>query len=101
MSIINRSIALAFMLCVTCSIAQAETVFTYQGKLGSAGQPANGAHDFRFRLYNLTSDLTVLSQRLTRVDNDVLPARLRCTAQNRVPQNAETLSATVWCLSVP
>ncbi len=46
------------------------------------------------------SDITVLSERLTSVDNDVNPARLNCTAENRDPQNAETLTATVWCLVV-
>lgn len=47
-----------------------------------------------------TSDITVLSERLTSIDNDVNPARLRCTAENRDPQNIETLTATVWCLAV-
>jgi hypothetical protein len=46
------------------------------------------------------SDLTVLSERLTSIDNDVNPAQLRCTAENRDPQNTETLTATVWCLAV-
>ena len=32
--------------------AHAETRFTYQGRLGSAGQPADGAHDFAFRLFD-------------------------------------------------
>ncbi len=46
------------------------------------------------------SDITILSARLTSMDNDVNPAQLRCTAENRDPPNAETLTATVWCLAV-
>lgn len=46
------------------------------------------------------SDITVLSERLTSMDNDVNPAQLTCTAENRDPPNAETLTATVWCLAV-
>ena len=47
-----------------------------------------------------TSDLTILSERLTSIDNDVNPARLRCTAENRDPANAETLTATIGCIRV-
>jgi hypothetical protein len=50
MKIIHRLITALLLFGIGCSIAHAETVFTYQGKLGSAGQPAEGAHDFRFRL---------------------------------------------------
>ena len=32
--------------------AAAETTFTYQGRLASAGQAANGLHDFVFRLFD-------------------------------------------------
>jgi hypothetical protein len=46
------------------------------------------------------SDITVLSERLTSMDNDVNPAQLTCAAENRDPPNAETLTATVWCLAV-
>ena len=35
------------------STAWSETTFTYQGRLGSAGQPAEGNHDFVFRLYDM------------------------------------------------
>ena len=37
-----------------CSVAAAQnitTAFTYQGRIESAGQPANGLHDLRFRLF--------------------------------------------------
>ena len=47
-----------------------------------------------------TSDLTILSERLTSIDNDVNPARLRCTAENRDPANPETLTATIGCIPV-
>jgi len=58
------------MLFVGYSSAQAETVFTYQGKLGSAGQPAEGPHDFRFRLYNLVNAQVGTEQSLSSVDVD-------------------------------
>jgi hypothetical protein len=47
------------------SNAHAETVFTYQGKLGSAGQPSNGAHDFRFRLFDAETGGTQAGSQLT------------------------------------
>lgn len=48
-----------------------------------------------------TSDLTILSERLINVHGaDLFPATLTCTAQNRVPQNGEILTATVWCVAV-
>ena len=46
------------ILCLTAVLLlalghlRAETRFTYQGRLGSAGQPAHGAHDFAFRLFD-------------------------------------------------
>lgn len=46
------------------------------------------------------TNLTVLSERLTSVDNDVNPARLSCSVENRSPTNAEIITATVWCLAV-
>jgi hypothetical protein len=52
MKIIHRLITALLLFGIGCSTAHAETVFTYQGKLGSAGQPANGAHDFQFRLFD-------------------------------------------------
>jgi hypothetical protein len=52
MKIIHRLITALLLFGIGCSIAHAETIFTYQGKLGSAGQPAEGAHDFRFRLFD-------------------------------------------------
>jgi hypothetical protein len=39
------------------SLAGAQsTAFTYQGRLDDAGAPANGLHDFRFRLFDAASD---------------------------------------------
>ena len=34
----------------------AGTAFTYQGRLTSAGQPANGSYDLRFTLYDAAND---------------------------------------------
>ena len=41
--------------------ALAETTFTFQGRLGSAGEPANGPHDFEFRLYDAETGGTQVS----------------------------------------
>lgn len=35
--------------------APTTNVFTYQGRLDDGGRPANGAYDFRFRLFNQQS----------------------------------------------
>ena len=40
---------------VVCA-AYAETTFTYQGRLGIAGQPAEGNHDFVFRLFDMETN---------------------------------------------
>lgn len=46
--------SLFVVLVVSASWAQTPlgTAFTYQGQLKSAGSPANGLHDLRFRLYD-------------------------------------------------
>ena len=50
MNAIQRTfVILAAVLPVAVS---AETIFTYQGKLGTSGQPAEGSHDFVFRLFD-------------------------------------------------
>ena len=46
-----RSLLLTVLI-AACGAAHAETAFTYQGRLGNAGQPAHGPHDFRFRLFD-------------------------------------------------
>src|SRR5262245_44190694 len=38
--------------------------FTYQGRLGAAGAPANGSYDLEFRLYDLESGGTLLDTRV-------------------------------------
>ena len=45
-----------FSLAFVFDVSQAETTFTYQGRLGSAGQPAEGNHDFVFRLFDMESN---------------------------------------------
>ncbi|MCB1560863.1 MAG: hypothetical protein KDI75_07190, partial [Xanthomonadales bacterium] len=50
MNILTKLLLVA--LITACGIAHAETAFTYQGRLGNAGQPADGLHDFRFRLFD-------------------------------------------------
>ena len=50
MNILSKLLLVA--LIVAAGIAQAETAFTYQGRLGNAGQAADGLHDFRFRLFD-------------------------------------------------
>lgn len=48
----TRVVAIAICLLSGAACAQPlSTAFTYQGVLDSAGQPATGLHDFRFRLY--------------------------------------------------
>jgi len=46
-------------------------------------------------------DLTVLSERLADLDNELTPARLSCTSLNRDPAKAEVLTATIGCIPVP
>ncbi|MBL8878539.1 MAG: tail fiber domain-containing protein [Phycisphaerales bacterium] len=44
---------LVFCVCGFVSLAAGQTtVFTYQGRLENGGTPADGPHDFRFRLFN-------------------------------------------------
>ena len=47
-----KFIPFALLLFGYWSTAWAETTFTYQGKLGTSGQPAEGSHDFVFRLFD-------------------------------------------------
>ena len=42
-----------FSLAFVFDVCQAETTFTYQGRLASAGHPAEGNHDFVFRLFDM------------------------------------------------
>lgn len=46
-----RLIAALASLCFIAH-ASAQTSFTYQGELRTSGAPANGLHDFRFRIYS-------------------------------------------------
>jgi hypothetical protein len=65
MSATERLTTVFLLLIITCSVAHAETQFTYQGKLGSAGQPASGSHDFRFRLFDAEAGGTQAGSQLT------------------------------------
>ncbi len=48
-----RVIAAALLVAVTAPSARAQsTAFTYQGQLSSNGQPANGVHDLRLKLFD-------------------------------------------------
>ena len=49
-------IPLITMAAVLATSVHAETTFTYQGRLGSAGQPAEGNHDFVFRLFDMETN---------------------------------------------
>lgn len=44
-------VAGSMMLCSVAAAQNITTAFTYQGRIESAGQPANGLHDLRFRLF--------------------------------------------------
>src|SRR5688572_5134253 len=47
--------ALALLLCAQAAFAQG-SVFTYQGKLTDAGNPANGTYEMQFKLFD-TADV--------------------------------------------
>jgi hypothetical protein len=49
-----RPWAVCVLVCISliAKHAIAETTFTYQGRLGNAGTPAEGQHDFVFRLFD-------------------------------------------------
>ena len=70
MNVIPR--LLLIVLITACGISQAETQFTYQGRLGNAGQPADGLHDFQFRLFDdeIAGGQVGVDQSLSSVDVD-------------------------------
>ncbi|HKX84312.1 MAG TPA: hypothetical protein VJL58_08835 [Pyrinomonadaceae bacterium] len=56
MSFTLRSVSILFVFCFFSTGAFSQsTAFTYQGSLTQAGSPANGAFDFKFRLYDSQS----------------------------------------------
>jgi hypothetical protein len=58
----------AFALALAAPFAQAQQVgsaFTYQGELRAAGQPANAAYDFQFRLLNSAGGATQVGPTVT------------------------------------
>lgn len=54
------SFAAAVLLAIAGPAAAQSTVFTYQGQLNSGAGPAQGQHDFRFRLFDAASGGTQL-----------------------------------------
>ena len=66
-----RRIVVAAAIAGGCHAALAQTSFTYQGVLTSAGQPAQGAHDIRFRLYSVPSGGTPLGGTLCADNGEV------------------------------
>ena len=69
MRITTRTLALAFLALWAISIpssARAQgTAFTYQGRLASGGNPANGTFDLTFALFNLPSGPGQIGSTLT------------------------------------
>jgi len=57
---------------ITVVAARMGTVFTYQGRLMEADNPADGQHDFEFRLYNAPSYGSQLSGTVDVNDLDVI-----------------------------
>jgi len=52
-------------------MAQAETGFTYQGRLSASGAPAQGSFDFLFKVYSASGGGTQLGSTLTRTSVNV------------------------------
>src|SRR5215831_11331521 len=59
-----RNFAWMCVLWACASLGQS-SLFTYQGRLLDAAQPANGSYDFRFILYNAATNGTVIGLPLT------------------------------------
>lgn len=55
MCINSARVLVAFASTTLCSLAVAQTGFTYQGELRQSGQPANGGFDVEFRLFDAVS----------------------------------------------
>lgn len=49
-------LAVCGLFSAACSVSAQSTAFTYQGRLNSAGTPANGTFDLRFTLYDSLTD---------------------------------------------
>lgn len=61
----------ALWLTSLAAFAQGPTAFTYQGRLNDAGQPATGAYDLQFTLYDAAANGAVLAGPLTLEDVSV------------------------------
>lgn len=58
----NRSLAVLTACALAGAAAAQPTAFTYQGRLSNGGQPAQGVHDFRFRLFEAPTGGSQLGQ---------------------------------------
>ncbi len=58
------AVALMFSLIFSAAAAPLGTAFTYQGRLTTGGQAANGSYDFRFVIYDALSGVTAVSSPL-------------------------------------
>ena len=76
----TRSLVSLISLALAASaFAQTVTTFTYQGELREGAQPANGAYDVRFRLYDAASGVTQLGPTLCVNDIAVTDGRFIVT----------------------
>ncbi len=58
-------LALGWLALAPLSLSAQSTAFTYQGRLNSAGNPANGLHDLRFTLYDSLTGGSIVSGPIT------------------------------------
>src|SRR5262249_7396740 len=58
-------LALSAVVCLACGAVAQTTAFTYQGRLNSAGAPANGRFDLAFALYDSSSGGSLVASPLT------------------------------------
>src|SRR5262245_29887673 len=74
------TLAIAVVLSATGTTYGQTTEFTYQGRLMTLGLPANGSHDFQFRLFDdLAGDTQVgpsIAMNAVSVNNGVFSVRL-------------------------
>src|SRR5260370_33953678 len=61
-------LATLLLLAGTRFVIAQGTAFTYQGRLSTNGNPANGAYDLQFSLYNAATSGTLIGGPLSLVD---------------------------------
>ena len=74
-----------------CGVRAAAESFTYQGRLTSAGEPANGPHDLRFTLYNQPTGGTPVSSAVCLNDIEVIDGLFTVTLPITVPTTMSDL----------